>query len=153
TARTSRLWASALDAANEESPLSFVQVVDSVDNDVLYGWLAGAASFNLQPREEHSFTCMLHIVLTHPGQLTEVLTHPQLVGDHPRILRIALLLTTAGATPRLVDRHRGHMQHGEFRLQQHRLQQRGDTTEQIEPDLRRTVLLLRRPDLLDQFRD
>jgi len=83
----------------------------------------------------------------------QISTHAHLIGDDTGVFGIAFALTAHGGAPGPVDRDAGHVDHSQVRLQQHRLQQRRDAAQHIDPDRGRAMRRLRLGDLPDQRAD
>ena len=90
-----------------------------------------------------------------PGRLhhPQVITHPDQVGDHGGVLRVAFVLAAPGALPGPVHRPPRHVHHRQPSGQQHRLSQGGDPAQDVDPGRGRAVLRLGRAHLIDQASD
>ncbi len=64
----------------------------------------------------------------------QVVAEHDLLGDHPGITRVGLVLPSPGAAAGPVDGQAGHVDAGQAGGQQHRGQQSGDAAHQVQPD-------------------
>jgi hypothetical protein len=73
-----------------------------------------------------------------------------LVGDYPRVARVTLVFTTAGALPSAVDGEPGHVHKPEARVGEHRGQKRGDPADHVDANDDGAVLASQPLKLVDQ---